>query len=212
MPRSLYLSGLRNEIYIEELERLAANPNYLDVIWEVSPYSSSPMHQKTDAGSRLPSYVTDIIDQPLSRAAIEVFAESLTQPYALKYQFEYELEIDERRIREFASSYLEGNAETKRRPNTYGDRWRNKILARHFVKKRWQKLGVWNPRWGVPADLIRGKRTFPGIGSGSGRATAPSTETRTIGPMCERPSFGAASVAASRYRCLPALILPKALR
>jgi len=65
---------------------------------------------------------------------------------------------------------------------------------------------------GSPVDSNRGKGTFPSIGSRSGRAAAKSTETGRMSPHHDQPSFGAASVAVSRDRCLPAPASPKALR
>ncbi|KAH9434844.1 hypothetical protein MCOR27_000627 [Pyricularia oryzae] len=32
---------------------------------------------------------------------------------------------------------------------------RRKIIARHIVKKRWQNLGLWNTKWGIPGRLNR---------------------------------------------------------
>ncbi|EQK99846.1 hypothetical protein G6O67_006632 [Ophiocordyceps sinensis] len=35
---------------------------------------------------------------------------------------------------------------------------REKIFIRHRIKRRWQRLGVWNPEWGIPGRVDEGPR------------------------------------------------------
>ncbi|KAK3314422.1 hypothetical protein B0H66DRAFT_631163 [Apodospora peruviana] len=151
MPRYLGRAGLNGAINTEvvpALERLVANPNYLQATRqrfgdEPPPYHSSteededvppPMYQKIPAGSTLPKDITDIIDQPLDeKAKIEKFASTLECHHEIK---------------SWLNEYYEGQ-------------WRRKILARHFVKRRWQKLGVWNPQWGIPGRFKPRAGDFP---------------------------------------------------
>ena len=36
------------------------------------------------------------------------------------------------------------------------EKLRQRVLIRHRIKQRWQKLGVWNPEWGIPGRVDEG--------------------------------------------------------
>jgi hypothetical protein len=134
MPRYLGLAGLGPEA-VPALERLAANPNYLEATRqrfgdEPPPYRSSteededvppPMYHKIPAGSSLPSEITDIIDQPLDEMAFETFARSSIRFDKPRDRFELESRAEEARIKNFAST-LERDAEMKRWLNAHEGR------------------------------------------------------------------------------------------
>ncbi|KAK4032851.1 hypothetical protein C8A01DRAFT_40701 [Parachaetomium inaequale] len=161
-------NALRNEA-LPELARLADNEGLRDRAVrrfdrdEPPPYVSSTEDDDEfgyepplgfEGGAVLDEFA-DLITPPLNDAERDSVATDLS--YHLKVynpgeRYHKEALFETERVRTLRWKLRPTNAEAERildfqgRP---GDE-RVNIIVRRNIKRRWQKLGVWNPRWGIP--------------------------------------------------------------
>lgn len=150
---------MRNEA-VPALERLAEN----DPLREHSlrrfdrddppPYTSSTEDDYEEEDVPPADEITRILNEPLTDKEFKLVAHRLDWQldpgprYNLELEFELEhLDRSARDCTENTRKYFlqYGSAQDNRAGHA-----RTNILARRNVKRRWQKLGVWNSAWGIP--------------------------------------------------------------
>lgn len=91
--------------------------------------------------------INRILEPPFSSSELGYIPGGLGSFYAPEFQYKREAEIEVRRL-ESLSVIGHSPQEVKN--------WlqRRNILTRHNIKRRWQKLGIWNPEWGIPGRDI----------------------------------------------------------
>ncbi|OAA63345.1 hypothetical protein SPI_03508 [Niveomyces insectorum RCEF 264] len=148
-------AALRNQA-IPTLEALAANEdvrNHLLRRFDRSdppPYVSSTessLHEMSPPReSRLPEDVLEIMERPITdeERNLMVFSYGLGSDLAPNYMYLREAKREIRRL-----------IHAGRRMFSYkkGGR-REGVMARHNIKHRWEKLGIWNPAWGFPGRNV----------------------------------------------------------
>ena len=91
----------------------------------------------------------DLIEPPLDGRELRRVAHCLSNHWRPGARFDQEVDFEDGKIEKFLWEHwldpdvqkaLGGEAGRQRRP----------IIARRNVRKRWEKLGVWNPQWGIP--------------------------------------------------------------
>ncbi|KAK4113274.1 hypothetical protein N656DRAFT_778811 [Canariomyces notabilis] len=172
MPRLLDEVQINNALQSEAfpaLERLAANPDMHDRALrrfdrdEPPPYESSTEDEEENAmfhpalglnANTVLDDFKDLMDAPLSDDEQREVAYRLyrnAQAYDPGERYRTEQRIEQARVDSFAWSYHASSDEAKKYlgPGRVGRERRN-IIVRRNIKRRWQKLGVWNPQWGIP--------------------------------------------------------------
>ena len=165
-------NALRNEA-LPALERLAQNTSLRDCAVErfdrdePPPYVSSTEDKAEDEFYLTHGPIDDALleelkilaDQPLDDAERDRAATFLQHDhppaYSAGWRYYEEVKIERERVKDWASF--------KARPDVrdyfvqYGlarkgraGEERVNVIARRNIKRRWQKLGVWNPEWGIP--------------------------------------------------------------
>lgn len=145
---------------VPHLEVLAANQDELDRYLdhrfdrdEPPPYASStespvdpqypiPSMPTPKGFSELPATLVDILNEPLTDQEIDDYVD--TRPWSSPsimgpadvYRLEAQVVNDCEDL--YCNPVFSGLAGTRRRG----------VLVRHCLKRRWEKLGVWNPDWG----------------------------------------------------------------
>ncbi|CAG9986455.1 unnamed protein product [Clonostachys byssicola] len=102
----------------------------------------------------------DLFRYPLLNTELKSMFYSLPMPNA-GWRYKHEFAQDIRRL----YSYIDTHPDFSKRVYEYlrGDGHgtgpaRQSIIIRHYIKKRWERLGVWNPVWGIPGRLNPGWR------------------------------------------------------
>lgn len=167
---ALAQSAIRNRI-IQALEQLADDSGLRDHALRRFDRDEPPLYEsstETDEDILLPKISIDVVldefkdvmDAPLT-ASEQGWAPMhiLERIYDPAYRYRIEASIEEARVKSVAYRVLP-NGDSKKRlyffPRGTGDE-RLKIVVRRNIKRRWQKLGIWNPQWGIP-----GRQTNPG--------------------------------------------------
>lgn len=160
-------NALQNEA-LPALERLAGNSRFRDATLrrfdrdEPPPYQSSTDDDDSEYvllhpalginGDTVLDDFKDLMDPPLqdneqSEVATSLFHTARVYDPGVRYRAE--VRTEERRIDGF--SWLPSD-DTKKYLHFSGraGQERRNVIARRNIKRRWQKLGVWNPQWGIP--------------------------------------------------------------
>ena len=153
-------NAMRNEA-VPALERFAENASSRDRDLrrfdrdEPPPYVSSTEDEYDDYDDVPPlDEVTRILDEPLDNDDLDMVAYRVEKHYPPGERYNAEAEVERDRLalsarqacdntRQYFVQY--GSAEAGR-----AGRARVNIIVRRNIKRRWQKLGVWNPEWGIP--------------------------------------------------------------
>lgn len=152
-------TAMRNEA-VPALERLAEN----DPLREHSlrrfdrddppPCTSSTEDDYEEEDVPPADEITRILNEPLTDKEFKLVAHRLDWQLDPGPRYNLELEFELERLDRSARDCTEntrkyflqyGSAQDNRAGHA-----RTNILARRNVKRRWQKLGVWNPAWGIP--------------------------------------------------------------
>ena len=148
-------AALRNQA-IPALEYLAANNDARNSMLsrferdEPPPYVSSTESEEFDDGlltpqpDTLPEELQTIVDQPLDQREKAKIAHNLGSWVDGASRYRAEARLEEFRLTRYMNHNLFRGE--------YGKR-RLRIMIRHNIKRRWSKLGVWNPEWGIPGRL-----------------------------------------------------------
>ncbi|PFH56347.1 hypothetical protein XA68_16699 [Ophiocordyceps unilateralis] len=157
--------ALRNQVF-PVIEALAANENArsrsLRRFERDDPpsYTSSTESEELDVaslmqprGRPLSEESRAIIERPLSDNEIKETAcnmQTILTPCHLYYT---ECKLEEDRLFSYRceNEILRGEKGARR----YG------VLVRHYIKHRWEKLGIWNSEWGFPGRNVQ-SNDFPG--------------------------------------------------
>ncbi|OAQ61560.1 hypothetical protein VFPPC_09383 [Pochonia chlamydosporia 170] len=147
--------ALRNQA-IPTLASLAANPGLHDRSLrrferdDPPPYASS-----TDSGDldyppvqlppydKIPDHLAAIIERPLDDREQKSIAWQLRECIYPRDSYLTEARVEERRVEGYRPRKIMIFVR-RSRPKAIG------VMVRHNIKRRWQKLGIWNPRWGFP--------------------------------------------------------------
>ncbi|KAK3361423.1 hypothetical protein B0T24DRAFT_108889 [Lasiosphaeria ovina] len=168
-----------NTIIMPALRKIAENPELLEKIRarrfnrdEPPPYRSPtpdsheydnivPLSFTTSDRDRILAEIEELVSEPLSEEELRETQQNFelwhsayrpgNRYVAEAKDADFSLMNDEGlrdlRIRE----WLAGRAGEQRR----------KVVFRHRIKKRWERLGVWNPEWGIPGRVNEGPRDNP---------------------------------------------------
>ncbi|KAI0812807.1 hypothetical protein GGR55DRAFT_703538 [Xylaria sp. FL0064] len=143
------------------LEAIAANDNLRSLHRferdEPPPYASSTELEELDdvdifpppQGGPMPEELKAIMERPLTDDEL-YFITCRLEPFVYPDKFYYS---EAKREHDRLDSYHRGP-----RPQMFqrlnGVR-RQCVIVRHLVKRRWQKLGVWNPEWGFAGRKVQ---------------------------------------------------------
>ncbi|KAI0425075.1 hypothetical protein F5Y09DRAFT_352764 [Xylaria sp. FL1042] len=151
------------------LEQLAANPNHLNSSLnnrferdDPPPYVSSSeseseeaLHHPVLARPVLEEF-KDLLGKPLNDNETQSVVETLESigVYSPGVRYCNEVEREHDRLSTFwgTSFWKAGSANSHvhnllKRPRGYQ---RRDVIVRRNIRKRWQRLGIWNPEWGIP--------------------------------------------------------------
>ncbi|KAI9786412.1 MAG: hypothetical protein M1839_006872 [Geoglossum umbratile] len=152
--------AMRNQA-IPVLEALAANDNLRNRSYrrferdDPPPYVSSTESEEFSDDSlapppprrsELPEELKAIMEQPINDDEMKHISfnlGSILDPIDL---YHTEAEREERRAEEYRSNKIFRGVEGSRRCG---------VLVRHNVKRRWEKLGIWNPEWGFAGRNVQ---------------------------------------------------------
>ncbi|ERS99393.1 hypothetical protein HMPREF1624_04593 [Sporothrix schenckii ATCC 58251] len=102
-----------------------------------------------------------MFDAPLTEAERQPVASSMQYPYLAETRYALEESVQRERVNSWARCH--SNPEVRRLlcPIGSGEKIslaerRCAVISRHIIKRRWQKLGVWNPKWGIPEPFTDG--------------------------------------------------------
>lgn len=152
-----FYSALQNEA-LPALERVAADDTARARSLkrferdDPPPYTSSTESEELDddplliphSDGRVPQELIALTEPPLTDEEISLPAYAMR--FALNPSAVYGREA------RYLVKRLRGHAPYRINPlfrDKYGHR-RAGVLIRHYIRRRWEKLGIWNPEWGVP--------------------------------------------------------------
>jgi hypothetical protein len=165
------VNALRNEA-LPALERLAQSSSLQERALarfdrdEPPPYVSSTEDDEEDmpypaldpADSAMPDALNRFLDEPLRDDELDRAAGELANQwrvYSPGARYDMEAPLEKARVERWI--WRMANPDTKDffvqlGPAAKGraGRERVNIIVRRNIKRRWQKLGVWNPDWGIP--------------------------------------------------------------
>ncbi|KAL8721869.1 MAG: hypothetical protein Q9225_001547 [Loekoesia sp. 1 TL-2023] len=107
--------------------------------------------------------VGELLRKPLTNEEIYGLREEVRH-YLPSHRYYHEKSQERSRIYEENSRQDENYNRLYRGPNLKGDRGgqRLDVMIRHSIKKRWERLGVWNPEWGIPGRVHTGPKNVIG--------------------------------------------------
>lgn len=170
MPPFLDPANLRRAIdasALPALERLADNPDRLDASLDRRFERDDPPPYASESEDEAEVALYHPVLAGSADAALEKFHSLVSEPlndddvvntlywlqphaYAPSSRYKQELEKEDRRIDGFAFQrgldpklFWKGPRADQRRA----------VIARRNIKRRWQRLGVWNPGWGIPGRI-----------------------------------------------------------
>ena len=115
------------------------------------PYTSSTESENFDddfpklqSNGCLPQELTAIMEPPLTDEEIGLLAITMNFATDPSASYRREARYEEKRLRDYRPFLVNPLFRGK-----YGNR-RAGVLIRHYIKRRWEKLGIWNPEWGIP--------------------------------------------------------------
>jgi hypothetical protein len=105
--------------------------------------------------------IDELLRKPLTREEIHRLRKEVDYRPHYRYDGEFDLERDRiyrdygrnaRTVHEFTGRAIRDWGPLDRIPNLYGRVGEQQIhiMIRHSIKKRWERLGVWDPEWGIP--------------------------------------------------------------
>ncbi|KAF2240530.1 hypothetical protein BU26DRAFT_207337 [Trematosphaeria pertusa] len=114
------------------------------------PYAESTESEEFDDApppplrGELPEELQAIMDRPICTDELKRYGlESTLQPGDFYYS---EAMLEKSRVTRYRANNIFRGVEGSRRLG---------VLVRHNVKRRWEKLGVWNPEWGFPGRRVQ---------------------------------------------------------
>ncbi|KAK0615820.1 hypothetical protein B0T17DRAFT_356825 [Bombardia bombarda] len=171
MPEFLDPAEMRNALRtrtVAALEGFAANPGRLDSQLnnrfgreEPPPYSSSTesYYEEEDDPFYSAQPITDreidaILEPPLDDNEQEKVGLRVYDEYAPGRRYQDEVHRESKRLDDF----IESKHVSYPMMNYLFSTWkrsdqRRAVVIRHNIRKRWEKLGVWNPEWGIPGRV-----------------------------------------------------------
>ncbi|KAI1123478.1 hypothetical protein F5Y10DRAFT_51621 [Nemania abortiva] len=180
MPPFFGLSQLQTAMTaraLPTLEQLAANPNHLNSSLnnrferdDPPPYVSSSesegeeaLHHPVLARSReaVLEAFEDLLSKPLNDNETQSLVETLDSVgvYSPGDRYRLEAEREHDRLSTFwgSSFWKAGSANLHVQDLLKGPRGyqRRDVIVRRNIRKRWQRLGIWNPEWGIPGRVNR---------------------------------------------------------
>lgn len=92
---------------------------------------------------------------PLSERERRFVASTAWEKYQPRKRYDLEEGIQRDRVETWARRHPDPEVRRFLAPRGSGPKLglaerRTAVISRHLVKRRWQKLGVWNPEWGIP--------------------------------------------------------------
>ncbi|KAI9666467.1 MAG: hypothetical protein M1821_004403 [Bathelium mastoideum] len=139
------------------LEQIAANDAVRDRMLnrferdEPPPYVSSTESGEIDgdlpalrSDGQLPDELTTIMSPGLTDKEISQLASDMPFIVSPADSYRRESDYEEQRLRAYRPFHMHPLFWGK-----YGCR-RADVLMHHYIKRRWEKLGIWNPEWGIP--------------------------------------------------------------
>ncbi|EPE03905.1 hypothetical protein F503_01795 [Ophiostoma piceae UAMH 11346] len=157
-------NALRNEA-LPALHRLADRPGLRDRSLRRFEHDEPPPYESsTDTEDEVPFPVPtgelspamrDRFDAPLDDQERREVASYLCRSYLAMIRYEEEELAERKRVDDWAKGHRCPDVRRLLRPLGSGEKIqlsdrRCAVVARHLVKRRWQKLGVWGPDWGIP--------------------------------------------------------------
>jgi len=157
-------NAMRNDA-LPALERLAGNSSLRDRALsrferdEPPPYVSSTEDEDEDEDEVVPHVdeLNRLLDEPLNDRELDEaawFLEGQSRAYHPGARYDAEAELERHRVERWARGASNATREyfVQYGPAAKGraGRERVNIIARRNIRRRWQKLGVWNPEWGIP--------------------------------------------------------------
>ncbi len=155
-------TAMQNEA-MPALERLAGNSSLRDHALrrfdrdDPPPYTSSTEDDydyEDEEDIPPPDELSRLLDEPLNDLELGAVAFDTLAYYQPGGRYDAEVELERDRIDTQARVV---GGDTRKYFVQYGDakagragQARINIIARRNIKRRWQKLGVWNPKWGIP--------------------------------------------------------------
>ena len=148
-------AALRNQA-MPALEYLAANDDARNRALnrferdEPPPYISSTESEEFDdrlwapPPDTLPEDLQTTIEQPLNQEEQRRIAHNLGWEMSASSRYREEARLENFRLLGYKHKLLFRGDHGKPRAN---------IIIRHNIKRRWSKLGIWNPEWGIPGRL-----------------------------------------------------------
>ncbi|KAI0389806.1 hypothetical protein F5Y17DRAFT_469415 [Xylariaceae sp. FL0594] len=180
MPPFLDMFQLQNAVTgraLPALQHLAANPNRRDSSLnnrferdDPPPYESSSesaeeeaMHHPVLAPSREAAlaHFGGVLSKPLNDTEAISVVSTLNRigAYSPEFRWRAEAEEEHERLNDFwRSSFGRGGEANEhvhfllKGPRGYQ---RRDVIVRRNIRKRWQRLGMWNPDWGIPGRVNR---------------------------------------------------------
>ncbi|OAP65169.1 hypothetical protein AYL99_01141 [Fonsecaea erecta] len=175
MLRTIYdINPARLNSIMPTLQRMEDDPSFLEYRErrfeqdEPPPPYSSRSTTRESSPELLPQTQGDIdleelVRKPLSDHEINVIRGKLVGRYYPRERYDNEVSqewqrIDAARWRRNGDHVPDRGADLDWR----AEHLRQNIIIRHNIKKRWEKLGVWNPEWGIPTGTTcyRGIQAF----------------------------------------------------
>ena len=140
------------------LEHLAANEDArnraLDRLErdEPPPYVSSTESEEFEDRPRkplpdtLPEELQESLDRPFDERKQHWIAHEVASSLDPYDRYHTEAELEHHLLHDYSNHKLFGLQ------HKYAQE-RSNIIVRHVIKRRWSKLGIWNPNWGIPGRL-----------------------------------------------------------
>ena len=166
MQHSVYgLNPTRLDRVTSTLQRMQDNPEVLDhsrlgfdIDEPPPPYSPATITEPPSPyfpPQRSSHEYNELVNRPLDNEELYWFRSSF-DGYSAAARFLEESGQERDRIIDKLRDRDEHNRVVYRGPDLFGrpGSQRLDIMVRNSIRKRWQRLGVWNPEWGIPAADI----------------------------------------------------------
>lgn len=151
-----FQTALENQA-IPQLQRLADNSSLRERAVRRFDRDNPPRYASSTPSPEPPPNLTqdeidEILERPFSEEDLGFVATELPNLYHPGKRYNEEAKIEATRVDRLSSHYY---APQKVKNWLNPRRWevgveRQKIVTRRNIKRRWQKLGIWNPQWGIP--------------------------------------------------------------
>ncbi|KAI0111249.1 hypothetical protein GGR51DRAFT_569271 [Nemania sp. FL0031] len=124
---------------LQRLRRDVPPPYVLPTEIDVLSHDAS-VPKPTESGA-MSEEIHAIIERPIDNAELEIISRIIAKDLIPREIYDHEVDRESERIHKYMSSFrstaFSGRNGVRRRV----------VIAHHNTKRRWQKLGVWNPEW-----------------------------------------------------------------